>query len=94
MTRAPARSSPLPAITRPPGATTTRSWTSCPKFLSAGKSVNGPEDWMPPVDECRYLEIWTSIKHRWQLTVDPIEQSAMIRMADGCPDHVLRVPRA
>ena len=65
-----------------------------PSALNQSKQARGPEEWMPPVNRCRYVEIWTSIKHRWRLNVDPKEQAALIRFADACPNNLLSVPRA
>lgn len=65
-----------------------------PSRLNQSKGARGPEQWMPPANRCRYVEIWTSMKIRWRLSVDPAERSALVRYADGCPNTVLRVPRA
>ncbi len=59
--------------------------------LNQAKSDRGPEEWMPPANHCRYIEIWTALKHRWQLTVDPAEQAALIRWADACPNRLIEV---
>ncbi len=60
--------------------------------LNQAKSDSGPEDWMPPANHCRYIEIWTALKHRWQLNVDPTEQAALVRWADACPNALIEVP--
>lgn len=64
-----------------------------PGALNSAKAARGPESWMPPVNRCRYVEIWTAVKHRWRLRVDPAERAALVGFADACPDNVLRVPR-
>ena len=63
--------------------------------LNQAKGDKGPEDWMPPADRCRYIEVWTAVKHRWGLRVDSAERAALVRYADRCPNntvHVERVP--
>ena len=65
-----------------------------PSALNQSKQAFGPEQWMPPANRCRYIEIWTSLKHRWRLSVDPAERAALIQYADACPDRRLTVPRA
>ncbi len=49
---------------------------------------------MPPANRCRYIEIWTAVKHRWQLNVDPAERTALLRLAEACPNNPIKVPRA
>lgn len=65
-----------------------------PSALNASKAARGPEQWMPPANRCRYIEIWTAMKIRWQLRVDPTERAALVRYADGCPNTRIRVVRA
>ena len=48
---------------------------------------------MPPVNQCRYIEIWTSVKIRWGLKVDSTEWAALIRYADRCANQTISVPR-
>ena len=62
-----------------------------PASLNQSKQASGPEQWMPPVNRCRYVEIWVAMKHRWQLSVDPAEQAALLRFADGCADRPIVV---
>lgn len=61
--------------------------------LNQAKADKGPEAWMPPANRCRYVEVWTSMKVRWGLTVDSAERSALVRWADGCPNSTLTVNR-
>ena len=65
-----------------------------PTDLNRAKRASGPEAWMPPANRCRYVEVWTAVKHRWRLSVDPVERAALIRYADSCPNRTVRVPRA
>ncbi len=62
--------------------------------LNQARSDSGPEEWMPPANQCRYIGIWTALKHRWQLNVDPAEREALLRWADACPNRLLVVPLA
>ena len=64
-----------------------------PESLNQAKADKGPEAWMPPANRCRYVEVWTAMKHRWGLSVDSAERSALVRYADGCPNNVLTVNR-
>ncbi|MDP9434701.1 MAG: hypothetical protein M3P93_05675 [Actinomycetota bacterium] len=59
--------------------------------LNSSKSDRGPEEWLPPANVCRYIAVWTAVKIRWSLTVDPIEQAALIRQADACPATTVTV---
>ncbi len=62
--------------------------------LNASKSDSGPEDWMPPSNQCAYIEWWIAVKIRWALSVDAREQSALISWADSCPSVTVLVRRA
>ncbi|MCW2766697.1 MAG: hypothetical protein JWO11_2656, partial [Nocardioides sp.] len=42
---------------------------------------------------CRYVRQWTAVKLRWRLRVDAVERAALVKLADACPDTVLRVTR-
>ena len=62
--------------------------------LNQAKADKGPEGWMPPVNRCRYIEIWTAMKIRWGLQIDSTERTALIRYADNCPNNTITVRRA
>lgn len=64
-----------------------------PGPLNQSKADRGPEAWMPPADRCRYVAVWTAMKHRWGLRVDSTERAALVRYADGCPDTTVTVRR-
>lgn len=64
-----------------------------PAALNQSKQALGPEQWMPPANRCRYVEIWAAMKHRWRLSVDRAEQAALVRYADGCPNRPVTVVR-
>ena len=38
---------------------------------------DGPAEWLPIYDRCRYLRDWVAVKHRWRLTVDSTEKAAL-----------------
>lgn len=44
--------------------------------------------------QCRYLREWVAVKHRWRLSVDSAEQSAMTTLAAGCSDTTITVTLA
>lgn len=50
------------------------------------KGDKGPEAWLPPNAEyhCEYARRWISIKHDWNLTVNPQEKSALQELLQGC----------
>lgn len=62
--------------------------------LNAAKSARGPEQWLPPANVCTYLASWTGTKIRWQLAADPVEQAALLRLADDCPATTVTVQTA
>ncbi|MBS43066.1 MAG: HNH endonuclease [Nocardioides sp.] len=48
-------------------------------------------DWLPDQQVCRYLREWVAVKHRWGLSVDSTEKSAMTSIAAGCSDLTITV---
>ncbi len=60
------------------------------------KSDRDPADWMPTYYRCRYLQQWVAVKHRWRLTVDSRERTALRDRVDalGCSDVTISVTRA
>jgi Protein of unknown function (DUF1524) len=50
------------------------------------KGDKGPEAWRPPNADyrCEYGKRWISIKHQWNLTVNPQEKTALEEMLQGC----------
>ncbi len=56
------------------------------------KSDRDPASWLPSAGAtdagvtCRYLHDWLSVKYRWDLAVDPAEQTAIVNVAAsrGC----------
>jgi hypothetical protein len=64
-----------------------------PSALNQSKQASGPEQWMPPANRCRYVEIWVSLKHRWRLSVDPAERDALPRHPVDRPAGVIAAPQ-
>ena len=62
--------------------------------VNQSKSDRDPADWMPAYGKCRYIRQWAAIKLRWRLSVDRAERRKLVKVADGCPNVVLRVSRA
>jgi len=50
------------------------------------KGDKGPEAWLPPNADfrCEYARRWISIKHHWNLTVNPQEKSTLQELLQGC----------
>lgn len=57
-----------------------------PSGENRSKSDDGPEAWKPPDPGswCRYAQVWTAIKARWNLTATPAEWAALLDMAGTC----------
>lgn len=58
------------------------------------KGDQDPAEWLPDLQQCRYLEEWVAVKHRWGLTVDSGERSALSSLAAGCSDVTITVTLA
>ena len=60
------------------------------------KADKDPSEWLPSATaaHCRYATEWTAVKTRWGLTVDPAEHSALVTLADGCPNAVVETSPA
>jgi hypothetical protein len=50
------------------------------------KGDSDPSDWMPPNEDfhCEYVAAWIEVKHVWDLTVDPDEETALREVLAGC----------
>ena len=50
------------------------------------KGARGPEEWAPPDNDlwCDYATDWTEIKHRWGLTMTPVESEIVMDMLGTC----------
>lgn len=58
------------------------------------KSDQDPAEWLPTKGRCTYLVHWVAVKVRWRLSVDPAEQSALLRLVDDCGLAAVRVTYA
>ena len=63
-----------------------------PQLIAVSASSNrskgdqDPSTWRPPVAsyECRYARMWVRVKHRYDLTLQSTEKSALTNMLDSC----------
>ncbi|GAA1140299.1 HNH endonuclease family protein [Nocardioides aquiterrae] len=62
--------------------------------LNRSKGDQDVAEWLPPQQQCRYLREWVAVKHRWRLSVDSAEKSAMTSLASGCADTTITVTLA
>jgi hypothetical protein len=60
------------------------------------KGDRDPRDWMPAYYKCRYLRQWVAVKHRWRLTVNSAERTALLDKIDAnsCSNVTITVTRA
>ncbi|WP_331729954.1 HNH endonuclease family protein (plasmid) [Kitasatospora sp. NBC_00070] len=60
------------------------------------KADKDPAQWLPTATayRCTYLQDWTAIKTRWNLTVDPTEHNALRNLASDCDNTGLTVTLA
>ncbi|WP_052371477.1 HNH endonuclease family protein [Amycolatopsis taiwanensis] len=65
---------------------------SDPQLIAVTDNVNqakgdqSPDTWKPPLTSywCTYAEMWIAVKHKWDLTVNSAEKSALSSMLDRC----------
>jgi hypothetical protein len=62
--------------------------------VNQAKGDQDPATWLPQYDRCRYLREWVAVKHRWRLTVDSAERSALQSLAAGCTNTTITVTLA
>ncbi|KRF17087.1 hypothetical protein ASG90_07080 [Nocardioides sp. Soil797] len=58
------------------------------------KSDQDIAEWLPKYDKCRYLREFVAVKHRWRLSVDSAEKSAMSSLAASCTNSTIMVTLA
>nr|WP_224353600.1 HNH endonuclease family protein [Streptomyces olivaceus] len=60
------------------------------------KADQDPSTWMPPAEAnwCEYAVDWVAVKTRWQLAVDPSEESALSETLARCSDEEITVTLA
>ncbi len=52
---------------------------------NAAKGDKDPTDWLPARNVCGYIRMWTLVKIRWDLKVDPAEKAFLRDAAATCP---------
>ncbi len=62
--------------------------------VNQSKGDQDPSTWMPTYDKCRYLREWVAVKHRWRLSIDSTEKSALSSLASGCSNTTITVTLA
>ena len=62
--------------------------------VNQAKGDQDPSTWLPQYDRCRYLREWVAVKHRWRLSVDAAEKSALGSLASSCTNTTVTVTRA
>lgn len=62
--------------------------------VNQSKSDQDIAGWLPQYARCRYLREFVAVKHRWRLTVDRAEKSAMSTLADSCTNSTITVTLA
>ncbi|WP_209670951.1 HNH endonuclease family protein [Amycolatopsis magusensis] len=63
-----------------------------PQLIAVTDNVNqekgdkSPEDWKPPSTGywCTYARMWVGVKHKWELTVNDAEKTALTDMLGSC----------
>jgi hypothetical protein len=58
------------------------------------KGDQDPAEWLPDLQQCRYVGEWVAVKHRWGLSVDPGERAALSAEESGCSDVTIAVTAA
>lgn len=62
--------------------------------VNRSKGDQDPDEWLPAREVCRYVKEWVAVKHRWRLTVDAAEKSALQSLAAGCTNTTITVTLA
>ncbi len=71
-----------------------RSLVAVTDNVNQAKGDQDPGTWLPQYDRCRYLREFVAVKHRWRLSVDSAEKSAMTSLASSCTNSTITVTRA
>ncbi len=71
-----------------------RSLVAVTDNVNQTKGDQDPGTWLPQYDQCRYLREFVAVKHRWRLTVDSGEKSAMTSLASSCTNSTITVTLA
>ena len=62
--------------------------------VNQAKGDQDVAEWLPQFDKCRYLREYVAVKHRWRLTVDSAEKTAMQNLAATCTNSTITVTLA
>lgn len=62
--------------------------------VNQSKGDQDVAEWLPQYDQCRYLREYVAVKHRWGLSVDSAEKSAMNSLGSGCTNSTITVTLA
>ena len=62
--------------------------------VNQAKGDKDIREWLPTYDKCRYLREFVAVKHRWRLSVNSAEKTAMQSLAGGCSNTTITVTRA
>lgn len=69
-----------------------RSLVAVSASSNRSKSDADPAQWLPrPGARCRYVREYVAVKTRWRLSVDRPEKRALLRVARGCTNVVVKV---
>ncbi|MBB5121167.1 hypothetical protein AF335_01950 [Streptomyces eurocidicus] len=54
--------------------------------VNQAKGDKDPAQWMPPLASyaCTYARMWVTVKHHYDLTVDPAEKNKLTSVLSGC----------
>lgn len=68
-----------------------RSLVAVTASLNRSKGDQDVAEWLPPINQCRYVKDWVATKIRWSLTVDTAERAALQQVASGCTNSSMTV---
>ncbi|MDR7252542.1 hypothetical protein J2X46_001518 [Nocardioides sp. BE266] len=69
----------------------TRTLVGVTASLNRSKGDQDVAEWLPPINQCRYVKEWVAAKIRWSLTADSGEIGALQQVAGGCTDSAITV---
>lgn len=69
----------------------TRTLVGVTASLNRSKGDQDVAEWLPPINQCRYVKEWVAAKIRWSLTADSAEVGALQQVAGGCTDSTITV---
>ena len=72
----------------------TRALVGVTASVNRSKADQDPAEWLPVRARCRYLREWVAVKHRWRLSVDAAEQTALTDLAATCDNLTITLTRA